>query len=71
MQSESSELYSTVREVREHKFPGLDAKLVEDLLNIQVQFSSDAVEAKKRSDKTINAWAADRVEKGDLNVDSQ
>lgn len=70
MQQESSELYSTVREVREHRFPALDAKLVEDLLSIQVQYSSDAAEAKKGTEKLLNAWAADRVERGELNVDS-
>ena len=64
MQDESSELYLTVREVREDKFPDIDAKLVEDLLGIQVQYSSDPVEAKKRTETTINAWAADRGEKG-------
>ncbi|MDQ0093064.1 hypothetical protein [Paeniglutamicibacter psychrophenolicus] len=71
MKSDSSELYLTVQEVRERNFPGLDARLVEDLLNIQVNFSADAAEAKKQSDKIINAWAAGRVEKGDLNVDTK
>jgi hypothetical protein len=64
MQDESSELYSTVREVREEKFPGLDAKLVEDLLSIQVQYASDPVEARKRTETTISAWATDHGEKG-------
>lgn len=63
MQDESSELYLTVREVREDKFPGLDAKLVEDLLNVQVRYSADPVEAKKRTETTINAWAADHGER--------
>lgn len=64
MHDESSELYATVREVREDKFPNLDAKLVGDLLGIQVQYASDPVEAKKRTETTINAWAAEHGEKG-------
>lgn len=70
MQDESTELYQTVREVRESKFPGLDATLVEEILSIQVRFSSDSVEAKKSTEKALNTWAASQVDKEDLNADA-
>ena len=64
LQEESSELYSTVREILEAKFTNLDSQLVEDLLSIQMQYSSDAVEAKKRTETVINAWVTQRAEEG-------
>lgn len=55
---EIADLLATVEEIRARDYADLDPGLVSDLLSVQHQFAEDRAEARKRTERLINRWAA-------------
>ncbi|MFF9190990.1 MULTISPECIES: hypothetical protein [Streptomyces] len=61
---ETADLVATVEEVRKAGFPGLDRRLVEDILNVQRRYADaeDRAEARKVTEQIVNQWVAANVQ---------
>ncbi|MGA5263352.1 hypothetical protein ACPCI0_24410 [Streptomyces griseoincarnatus] len=59
--SELTDLLLTVEEVRSSLHSELDAKLVQEILDIQHLLAEDRAEARKRTERAINQWVAERA----------
>lgn len=60
VEEEMAGLLATVEEIRAARYPDVDPELVSAILNVQHRFAEDRAEARKRTEKLINAWAADQ-----------
>jgi hypothetical protein len=60
-------LLSTVAEIREAGFPGLDEGLVGEILDAHRRHAEDRAEARKLTEQLVNRWVATHVKSGGHN----
>ena len=57
-------LFAALEHVRAQTHPELEADLVRDILNIELQFQDDQAEARQRVRQRISQWASAQVRSG-------
>jgi len=57
-------LFATLEQVRSQTHPELEADLVHDILDIELQFQDDPAEARQRVRQRISQWATAQARSG-------
>jgi hypothetical protein len=57
----NDQLFAALEQVRSQVHPELEAALVSDILEIQLQFQDDPAEARQRVRQRVSKWAVAQV----------